>query len=326
MINLFIDAQIWLSIYSFSKNDLKQFSKLKEYINNGGVKIILTEQVKDEVFRNRENKLHDVIDKTKNINFSIPVLYQGYNDEYVNISRKLSDLQKLNNELQSKIENDIFEQKLPQDILINDLFSLSTLLKTTDEIINKAIYRFRILGNPPGKDNKCGDAISWETLLSKYNSGDLFFISDDKDYKSLLDKDRFNQYLINEWEEKKKSKIYFYNGLNEFFNNHLSDIKLTARKEQNELIKELDNSLSFERTHSVIAKMSKYTDWDEKQTSMICNISHYNTQVFNIIEDSDVFDFLKQIIMPFLFTTEDSDIIFMQQYIYEIETRRKSKN
>ena len=74
MINLFMDAQIWLSLYSFSSNDLKQFSKLKDCIANKEVNIIITDQIVDEVNRNRENKLHDVIDKTKAINFNIQVL------------------------------------------------------------------------------------------------------------------------------------------------------------------------------------------------------------------------------------------------------------
>lgn len=55
MINLFMDAQIWLSLYSFSSNDLKQFSKLKDCIANKEVNIIITDQIIDEVNRNREN-------------------------------------------------------------------------------------------------------------------------------------------------------------------------------------------------------------------------------------------------------------------------------
>lgn len=317
MINLFIDAQIWLSLYSFSSNDLKQFGKIKECIANGEVNIILTEQIKDEVFRNRENKLHEVIDKTKNINFNIPVLYQGYSKEFSTFKKRLKDLQETNTDIQTKIEEDIIAQKLPQDILIKDLFELSTLLKTSQEILDNAILRFRILGNPPGKDNKCGDAINWETLLTKYDSGDLFFISDDKDYKSVLDKNRLNQYLENEWTTKKHSKIYFYENLNEFFSKHISDIKLTTYKKQDDLIKELAECGSFAETHRIIAKMAKYSDWNEQQISGICNIARYNNQVYGIIDDNDVHEFLERIISPLLFNTEDEDIIEIQKTIYK---------
>lgn len=317
MINLFMDAQIWLSWYSFSSNDLKQFSKLKDCIANKEVNIIITDQIVDEVNRNRENKLHDVIDKTKAINFNIPVLYQGYTKEHALFKKQLKDLRDLNTNIQEKIEKDIIEQTLPQDVLIKELFSLSTTLKTNQDIIDKAILRFRVIGNPPGKDNKCGDAINWETLLSEYNFGDLFFISDDKDYKSVLDKNRLNQYLENEWVSRKKSKIYFYENLNEFFARHLSDIKLTTTKKQDELIKELADSCSFIETHRIISKMAKYTDWNETQVSAICNIALYNSQVYSIIQDDDVFDFLFKIVKPFFLNTTETDIIDIQRIIFK---------
>ena len=102
MINLFMDAQIWLSLYSFSSNDLKQFSKLKDCIANKEVNIIITDQIVDEVNRNRENKLHDVIDKTKAINFNIPVLYQGYTKEHALFKKQLKDLRDLNTNIQEQ--------------------------------------------------------------------------------------------------------------------------------------------------------------------------------------------------------------------------------
>lgn len=317
MINIFMDAQIWLSLYSFSSNDLKQFSKLKDCIANGEVNIILTDQIQDEVKRNRENKLHEVIDKTKTIPFSIPVLYQGYIKEHSMLKKQLKDLVDLNSELQDKIKKDIESQNLPQDKLIQELFSLSTNLKSDQDIVEKAIIRFRVLGNPPGKDNKCGDAINWETLLSQYNSGDLFFISDDKDYKSVLDKSRLNQYLENEWMSKKKTKIYFYESLNEFFSRHLSDIKLTTNKKQDDMIQELANSVSFNTTHKIVSKMIKFTEWSESQVSKICNIALSNTQVSSIILDADVFDFLSAITTPLLFNTKEEDIINVQRIIFK---------
>lgn len=319
MINVFMDAQIWLSLYSFSNNDLKQFGKLKECITNEEVNIILTEQLIEEVYRNRENKLHDVIDKTKNISFNIPVLYQGYTKEHSQFKKQLKELQELNTEIQKKINEDIIAQNLPQDILIRELFSLATVLKTTPEIIDKAVLRFRIHGNPPGKDNKCGDAINWETLLEHYAYDDLFFISDDKDYKSVLDKNRLNQYLENEWQNKKKTKIYFYENLSEFFAKHLSDIKLSTNKKQDKLIEDLANSWNFATTHSIISKMNKYNDWNEKQISAICNIALNNDQVSSIIEDYDIKTFLTKIVEPLFLQTADSDIIDIQRKVLKIE-------
>ena len=61
MKNLFIDSNIWLSLYHFSNDDLAQFMKLKDLI---GVdfNILLPEQVVDEVNRNRENKIKDALE------------------------------------------------------------------------------------------------------------------------------------------------------------------------------------------------------------------------------------------------------------------------
>lgn len=58
MKNLFIDSNIWLSLYHFSSDDLKQFSKLKELIGTD-IRLYITQQVSDEVRRNREAKLND---------------------------------------------------------------------------------------------------------------------------------------------------------------------------------------------------------------------------------------------------------------------------
>ncbi|MCL2556228.1 MAG: PIN domain-containing protein [Firmicutes bacterium] len=115
MKNIFIDAQIWLSLYDFSSDDLDQFGKLKDLIVHGNVKIILTEQVRDEVMRNRENKLKDVLTKTENIKFSTPVLYQGYKTEYESLRKSIVSADKTNGELRTKIRHDIEKQTLPQD-------------------------------------------------------------------------------------------------------------------------------------------------------------------------------------------------------------------
>ena len=56
MKNLFLDSQIWLDLYSFSNDDLTQFKKLKDMLGTD-IHLFVTEQVKNEVKRNRENKI-----------------------------------------------------------------------------------------------------------------------------------------------------------------------------------------------------------------------------------------------------------------------------
>ena len=91
-------------------------------------------------------------------------------------------------------------------------------------MINKGITRFR-LGNPPGKNKSYGDAIIWETLLQDFlNEKELHFVGLDKDFVSKLDKNKFSEYLLNEWKEKKKSKIIPYQYLGEFIKKEIPEI------------------------------------------------------------------------------------------------------
>ena len=59
MINLFLDSNIWLLLYSFSKDDISQFSKLKDLLAKD-VKIYIPEQVKNEIFRRRDSVIKQV--------------------------------------------------------------------------------------------------------------------------------------------------------------------------------------------------------------------------------------------------------------------------
>ena len=63
------------------------------------------------------------------------------------------------------------------------------------------------LGNPPGKNESVGDAVNWETLLSTVADGTaLYLVSEDKDYRSPLSENVFNEFLLDEWQTKKKSQ------------------------------------------------------------------------------------------------------------------------
>ena len=92
MMNVFIDAQIWLSIYEFSSDNQEQFSKLKD-LQDKDVKVFLTEQVVNEVVRNRENKIKDALNKFKEINIQTPNLCKGY-EEYKIFQKLINHIQK----------------------------------------------------------------------------------------------------------------------------------------------------------------------------------------------------------------------------------------
>lgn len=294
MKTVFIDSQIWLSLYDFSKDDLDQFSKLNDLIGTD-IDIVLTTQIIDEVNRNRESKIKDSLTQFKDITYQIPNLCKGY-DEYTTFIEIYKTVQTLHKDLLRKVETDIETESLHADQVIRSIFEKIKPIKRTDEIIEKAKIRFDI-GNPPGKSKSYGDSINWIILLEKIKEGtDLFFISNDKDFRSVVNDNRMNQYLVNEWKTKKKSDIFFYRTLTDFFNLHLKHIELKTDTIKNALIERLENSGAFATTHTIISEMTEYLLWNDDQVLKMLRAAESNNQVWGIIDDPDLSIFFKKIV------------------------------
>ena len=90
MKNLFIDTNVWLSLYHFSKNDLDKFLELHEFIGSE-IKLYLTEQVYDEITRNRENKIKSAMNSFENFNLTFPSFVKEY-PEYEPFKRAFDSL------------------------------------------------------------------------------------------------------------------------------------------------------------------------------------------------------------------------------------------
>lgn len=293
MKNLFIDTNIWLSLYHFTNDDLNQFNKLKDLLNTE-IKLFVPQQVKDEILRNREAKLKDALASFEVKSISYPAFSKGY-DEFSSFSRDYADLFKRYKIWINTIKADIQAETLPADAVIRELINKAGIIGC-DEFISIAYNRYRI-GNPPGKDNKYGDAINWECLLSCVPKGeDLCFISADKDYKSILSDDEFNPFLREEWATKKHSRILFYKNLVTFLNEHVKDIQLRTEDEKQELINQLAQSRSFLTTHGIIAMLKKYAGWTEDQVEKLCVIAEDNSQVSRILSDEDVNAFYYELV------------------------------
>lgn len=52
---VFIDTNVWLSLYHFTNDDLSQFEKLKDMLGES-INLIIPQQVYNEIIRNREAK------------------------------------------------------------------------------------------------------------------------------------------------------------------------------------------------------------------------------------------------------------------------------
>ena len=225
MINLFIDSNIWLSLYHFTSDDLTQFGKLKNYIGSS-VKLLIPQQVCDEVLRNREVKLKDALKSFNMGDISFPAFCKEYK-EYESFSRDYKSLKQRFDKWKQTINEDIKKKHLPADELIEGLFAMSEIIPC-EEYVGKAYMRFNV-GNPPGKGNSYGDAINWECLLDVVPNGeDIYIVSSDKDYRSLLFDSMLNPFLSNEWKRNKGGNVFFYTKLVFFLSKHLTDIKLKA--------------------------------------------------------------------------------------------------
>lgn len=139
--------------------------------------------------------------------------------------------------------------------------------------------------------------INWEVLLERVPAREkLFFVTDDKDFASALDPSQFNGFLLAEWKSRKGSDLVFYRSLSTFFKENFPEITLASELEKDLAIRDLANSSSFAQTHSIIAKLRQFSDFSTAQVNAIVQAAISNNQVYWIIEDSDVYDFLLNVI------------------------------
>ena len=314
---VFIDTNIWLSLYHFTNDDLTQFEKLKDMLKES-INLIVPKQVYDEITRNRESKIMDALKSFELKTPRYPVFCKGYADFELLQQEVATVVNKFNN-FKKIIESDIKDEKLPADKTLQSFFSSLELIPC-DDYVEKACNRYRV-GNPPGKDNKYGDAVNWECLLDNVPNGeDLYFISADKDYRSLIHHEYMNPFLIKEWEDKKNSSIYFYSNLVGFLNAHVKEIQLQDEKIKQSLIDDLYNSGSFQTTHRIVSLLNNYSDWTDQQVEGLCLALNHNTQVQWIIDDPDIFDFYKTILSHSEYeNTDKSSIKRALDILYDAE-------
>ena len=293
MKNVFIDTNIWLSLYHFTNDDLSQFERFKNMINQN-INLIVPQQVYDEITRNRENK---ILDALKSFDLKIPkapVFCKGY-DDYKELKEDLTSVKEKFDKFKKEIEKDIINEELLADKVLKSFFDIVELIPC-DKYVEKAYNRYKI-GNPPGKNNSYGDAINWECLLDNINNGeDLYLISSDKDYSSLICNDNVNEFLAKEWKNKKNSTVYFYSTLVGFLKEHVKEIHLEKEICRQKFILELMCSTSYFTTREMISILDRYSDWTKEEIEIICLPLLYNSQVREIILEDNILEFYNTIL------------------------------
>jgi hypothetical protein len=296
MKNLFVDTNILLSFYHLTSDDLEELRKLVALIDATKINLIMTEQIRDEFRRNRGAKIADAMKKLQEARFKIsfPAFAKDY-PEYDELRTLLEKAGKKHAELVENVTKDAIGMSLKADELVEDLANKATMVSVTDQIYLEALKRVR-LGNPPGKENSLGDAVNWECLLAEIKEGeDIYLVSEDKDYRSQLSP-AFNEFLDDQWQERKKSTIFFYTKMSDFFKTNFPNIKIAGEVERDLLVEELRNSGNFATSHLVVAKLLRHTDFSPLQVEALAEVARSNSQVAWILGDSDVHDFYSSLL------------------------------
>lgn len=225
-LHVFVDTNIFLSFFHFAKSDLDALRKVFASHDNGIATVYLTQQVRDEIDKNRESRLKDAMKRFRDARLSVksPSFVQNY-AEAQQLRELLRELAKTRGRLLDKVEADIRNRDLLADRLLTDIFANSTIPRDR-RIDNMAIERMHV-GNPPGKPGSAGDAINWLTLLREVPcEEDVHIVSEDGDFFSSFDKEAPHPFLSNEWEKTKTSSLYVYRGLEPFMKRHFDGTDL----------------------------------------------------------------------------------------------------
>jgi predicted nucleic acid-binding protein len=297
MKTLFIDTNILLLFYHLSSDDLEELRKLLALIDSNQIVLVLTEQVRDEFFRNRGGKIADAMKELQKPRYApaFPAFAKDY-PEYAELRKLFSSAEKKHSELVEKMSEDAAFSKLKADALVSDLFKKAKLIKFTEALYVKVLARVR-RGNPPGKEDSIGDALNWGALLTEVLDGtDIYFVSEDKDYRSQLRPSTFHEFLRSEWEDRKGSQLFFYTRISDFFKSNFPTIKIASDVEKDLAIEELGNSGSFAATHIAVKRLSKLDAFTPLQVEELVKIAISNNQVGWIITDLDVHEFYKSLL------------------------------
>ncbi len=322
--HVFIDTNILLNFFHFTKEEIDALSNVFASHEHGAATVHLTEQVCDEFFRNRENKIKDALKKFKDVKFAaqLPAFMKQY-EEYEQIRQKSAELQELAKVISQKVDSDVVESGLLTDALIKDIFAKSNPIPTTPELFTKAQMRM-LLGNPPGKNGSMGDSINWIALLDAVPRGEnLHVISEDGDYYSTLDENRPHPFLKKEWGDKKGAKLFAYRTLSSFLKENFDGVAFSYDKNKDALIESLAESKAFVVTHNLIEKLEHFGYFSLKEVQRILAAAVANNQFGWIVTDEDVYNFLKRIAVPRMGLLTDAEQIELLKKMIDFKEKQE---
>ncbi|UWP88450.1 PIN domain-containing protein [Aliiroseovarius crassostreae] len=287
-ISLFVDTNVFLSLYAFSDDDIEQFRKLFILSQEGEINFLLPEQVIDEFWRNRESKIQIALSEfRKPPNRSIPALVREL-EQFSDFDASIKSYTKAHTALMKSVFEKAAKTQLAADLLIKEIFEKSEIISVSDDIFEKAKYRVE-KGNPPGKQGSLGDALNWECIVSKLGFlEEICFVSQDKDYKSVLHDGAFNEFLLKELDDNLFSTLDYFPSLRDFMRAKFPGIKIEAYEEASLAVEQFESSGSFASTHSAVQRLMAVEFFSNKQIDRIVSAAEQNSQIMWIIQDEDL--------------------------------------
>jgi|SRR5262249_32127474 len=294
---LFIDTNVFLSFYAYTSDDVEELRKLSSLIKTGQLKLFLTEQVKDEFYRNREEKLRQSIrefDKTS-VSDSIPRFMERYTS-IKNYRKARKTLLKAKDDAITQAQKEAADGAMAADTLFRELADSAGVLKVTAKVYDAATRRMA-LGNPPGKQGSLGDRINWEMLLAHApNGADLHIVSRDGDFASPL-LPAPNSFLNDEWSNKIKGSLHLHDQLKPLLKEHFPHIKLAIDAERRAAVEKLTKSGNFATTHSAVDGLTQLIGvLTSEDIHELVEAASNNSQIRCILGDEDVHNFYSKLL------------------------------
>ena len=296
---LFVDTNVFLSLYAFSDEDIEQFRNLFILSQEGEIDFLLTQQVIDEFWRNREAKISEsIVSIRQKSNLKMPAPVREL-PEATLLLKSHRDFEDKRQALVDAFLKKAAGHKLKADELIVDIFKKSTVIEVTEDILERARKRV-VLGNPPGKSGSYGDAINWECILEKIEIlDDLYFVSRDKDYSSSLHDGRFNEFLSRELSDSRAALIFYFGSLRAFMDEKFPKIEIEAFNAALDAVQSLESSGSFLNTHIAISKLAACDNFSTNLVKRMIVAAEENSQISSIIQDVDVQQFYASLLEEF---------------------------
>lgn len=293
---VFFDANILISLFRLTNEDLESLRKLVSASNLKKFQLVTTPHLRDEYERYREKAISDGISafSSTKIGAQFPPFVRG-SQKFIQVSQDIKKLKVDLRELETEVREQAEARNLLIDEIIGELFSSSHVIEESLEIVSAARLRLD-KGNPPGKKaGNIGDALHWESLLSDARPYEtLVIVSKDGDFASELHRGKPKKFLAKEWSNKTngESDLVVLDSLSSFVGQYARDIEVDSEFSAPFLVEELFESYSYRRTHEIIDLLRGAPGLTVSLIWRIMEAIEANPKVGNLVGEPDFQEYL----------------------------------